>query len=419
MTPPSEAHARAPAPAHSDVAALPGVETRLLESVRRNGTRVTLQAYERRGGTRDALLFFVHGMCGTADNYIFQLRALPPHVAFFTYDMLGCGASGELAGRNLEALEFSSLKRYFAPRRLVEDLEAAWRAATHGGARPCVVVAHSYSTSLVTQWLAARERREPRFGTRNGVCGVVLLETHATIPPIAAGRAARLGRSLPLALQYAAMQVFSGPLRWWRLLGGGESVSLGSLGPVGARSAEAKRLWLKWERQKSAALYAASVCTCDWARERDFAHAYAQTPLAVCWGGSDELTPVDARFWRVDVAPALRSIKVCEGFGHWPMLDNADFDAWFAATLAAFARGAPPVRALPPEPSTCVGAELGDDAPVCAECGGEAAVACGACAAERGAAAAAQRYCGDECARLAWERGHAAAHARARAASGE
>lgn len=415
-----------------EVAALPGVACARLVSRRRNGTRVVLQTYRR--GALDAatsagpLLFCVNGMCGCADNFIFQLRTTKH--AFFCYDLVGCGRSGELAGANIEATFFANIATMYAPAQLVDDIENAWRYATDNGARPCIVVAHSYGTSLVTQWLAAKAPH----GDAPSV-GAVLLGTHASLPPLARTRAARFMRALPLALQYTAIELFQGPARWWRLLCGGEGASAGTLGVVGGRSAAARRLWLRWEREKSPALYAASVCTFSWATPADFARAYAATPLAVCWGDADRMTPPDPRFAPSatamalapgdttssrPVAPALVSIKMCSGYGHWPMLDNAEFDAWFGNVVGALSaphRGTPPLPlpldTPPPSTESSVSSVLfGDDAmlgasvsmPLCETCGGHASGRCaGVLGTERQCTAA---YCGTECQELAWKRGH-------------
>lgn len=411
--------------ASDDIGALPGVATACLVSRRRNGTVVTLQTYAREGtwprtaaspvAREEPIVLLVHGMAGCAANWSFQLRegGVIAKMPFYAYDMLGCGRSGENVEANREALELARVERFFAPRQLIDDLENAWRAATRDGARPCIIVAHSYSTSLVTQWLA---RGGSRVARSRRVRGVVLIETHGSLPPIAASRAAQFARALPLALQHAALELYEGPMRWFRLFTAGADASLGALGPEGARSPEARRLWLKWECAKSAELYAASVCTADWATEDDFARAYAHTPLAVCWGSIDQLTPPDARFWAnaaPAIAPALCARLVCAGYSHWPMLANPAFDAWLSEVVGAMREGARAVAALParlplaPLPTRC--AALGADASsgasttsaVCAACGSAATHCCPHCGAP---------YCGAECWRLAWARGHAAAH---------
>jgi hypothetical protein len=381
------------------VAALPGVTTLTLVSRRRNGTKVALRVYTRLDGSpNDVCVGYFHGMCGSAENFIFQLRAETR--PFFAFDMLGCGASAY--PQNAHAHTVSALETYFAPAQLADDAENVWRFATRG-ARPCVLVAHSYSTSLVTQWLARLERTRarvsgaaPAVAQRFGVRGVVLIGTAASQPPIAERRAVAAARAMPMLARYAAVTLVSGPLRAaWRTLGGGASTALGTLGARGASRREGAALWHKWEREKTALQYAASVCTCEWASEQDFGEAYARTPLAVSWGAADTLTPVDTRFW-ASAAPALCAVKVCAGYAHWPMLENAEFDAWLRTVVDAFAHNAP-FYDVPPLPPTFVGAEF-DERRVCAECGGAAAQRCAACA---------TAYCGAACQKLSWQRGHA------------
>lgn len=417
-------------PAWCDVARLDGVTCSRLVSRRRNGSCVTLQLYRREaaghGHDGGPLILWVAGMCGNVENFIYQLRG-DTRRPFVAYDLAGCGRSGELAGANVSATFLDCVEHMYAPPQLCDDLEAVWRHATRDGERASLIVAHSYSTSLTTQWLASLAAPPPRL------CGVVLLETHASLPPLAASRAATFARSLPLALRYAAVEFVQGPARWWRLLTGGESGSAGTLGTRGSRSATSRKLWLAWERQKSAALYAASVCTFAWARPCDFSRAYATTPLAVAWGTQDKMTPPDARMTRA-LAPALVALRLFEGYAHWPFLDNPAFDAWLHSVMHAMttaASAAPTGSAHGPASTSRAFAALRIDTPPtsvdsltltsfigneedgrapelgpeCVLCGGECALACAWCA---------ERYCSVECQRVAWERGHGEACARLR-----
>jgi len=310
-------------------------------------------------------------------------------------------------------LSEAELQRWCAPSQLIDDISNVFYDATEDGRRPSIIVAHSYSTSLVTQWLAALEREaggDRRFDSARAahsrhIFGVILLNTHASLPPLAQTRSATLARRLPTALQLAAVDLMMGPVRWLRMLCGGDC-SHGSLGERATLAARAR--WLAWERRKSAWLYASSVCSVDWAREQDFARAYAALPVAISWGERDDLTPVDRRFMdsrQRRLAPALSALKVFEGHGHWQFLDNPEFDEWFLAARARILLNVcTPLLEVPVER---LGAEALDvsGAPHCVVCGAIARYWCGRCA-KRRRRADVPRYCDADCQQLHWERGH-------------
>ena len=378
---------------------------------RRNGTRVRLATYRGNESVESGpIIIYIHGMCGETSNFYWQMRQ--ERNAYYSFDMFGCGESE----KRDTLLSCEELQRWCAPSQLVDDVAAAWRDATRDGARPSLLVAHSYSTSLVTQWLAALERSErndrafdgARAARARRILGVVLLNTHASLPPMAASRASTLARRLPTALQLAAVDLVMGPVRWLRMLCT-EDCSHGTLGERATPAARAR--WLEWERRKTAWLYASSVCSAEWARERDFARAYAALPLAVSWGERDTLTPVDARFWtqRHRVAPALCALQVCAGHGHWQFLDNPEFDAWFSAVREHMLSGAvalPSARLLEVVPR-CIDAEIGEALPRCVVCDAFAHSRCGRCPAR-----VAPAYCDPDCQQLHWERGHCDACAK-------
>lgn len=375
----------------SDISRLPGVVCSRLVSRRRNGSCVTLQLYARDVDPREPVVVYAHGICGSAENFYFQLRR--ERRPFVTFDMTGCARSGSLAGANEEAVSMENAEQMYAPAQLRDDFEAVWRHATRGG-RASLIVAHSYSTSLVTQWLASAAP-PPRL------LGVVLLGTHASLPPLAASRAAVLARALPLGVRYGAIEFFEGPVRWAKLLAKGDAGSMGTLGSEGSKNRRVKQLWLKWEKEKTAALYAASVSTFEWAQPADFERAYATTPLAVMWGSEDRMTPPDARILGVRSLVALRLVR---GHAHWPFLDNPDVDAWLDAVKHALAArdkralAALRVEKPPPAPPVSLSFFIGAEATAtreCAVCGGASEHACARCSAP---------LCGRECQQLAWER---------------
>lgn len=387
---------------------LPHARTEMMQSRRRNGTSVALATYWSHNFSDDTgpIVIFAHGMAGCAENFLFQMRQCRHQ--FCAFDMLGCGASEKahaLLDGDIDA-------RLYGAAQLCDDLENVWRRATDGGARRCVIVTHSYGTSLVTSWLARLERQAGlavagrSAAQRLKIEGVVLVCTHSTLPPVSGTRMVRLGQRLPACVQMAALNIYMGPLRWWHLLFEGDAASNGSIGSLA--TPEARRLWLRWESSKTAWLYAAMLTTCTWASQDDFARAYARTPVAACWGLEDYLTPPDARFWAhikelqrpgVEAVPirALCAARVFSGNAHWPMLDNAQFDAWLWPVVDRMLNLETKERII------SIGADL-DLAPAqplrqpCAVCGCQAQFKCAQCLETL--------YCSVGCQRLHWQRGH-------------